>query len=214
MPHELQLATGVSGAVAYAILRNDVGQPYNAATLAFENYVTANLGNYVVSLAEQGAASRYYAGDMPALAAGVYAIAFYQRVGADVAETDTLLGHTFLQWSGSAVLPLASVSSALTSLSGRIPAALVSGRIDANVGDLAGSALLTLADSILDRAGGVEVGFTLRESLRLILAALAGKLSGAATTTVTIRAANDLKPRITATVDADGNRSSLVLDAS
>jgi hypothetical protein len=212
--NELQIATTSAGMVAYAILRNAVGQAYNAATLAFEDYVTADLANYVITLAEQGTASRYYAGAMPALAADVYAIAFYQRVGSDPAETDTLLGHALVQWSGSAVLPLAALGSALASLSGRIPAALVSGRIDANVGDFTGAALLTLADSILDRAAGVEVGFTLRESLRLILAALAGKLSGAATTTITIRAANDLKPRIVATVDPDGNRSSLVLDAS
>jgi hypothetical protein len=37
---------------------------------------------------------------MPALAADVYAIAFYQRVGSNVAETDTLLRHALVQWSG------------------------------------------------------------------------------------------------------------------
>ena len=41
---------------------------------------------------------------------------------------------------------------------------------------------------------------------------LAGKLSGAATTPVTIRAADDSKARITATVDSDGNRTALTLD--
>lgn len=62
-------------------------------------------------------------------------------------------------------------------------------------------------------AGDVD-GFTLEQTLKLCLAALAGKLSGAATTTITIRAADDSKARITATVDADGNRSSLTLDAT
>lgn len=47
-----------------------------------------------------------------------------------------------------------------------------------------------------------------------MLSALAGKLSGAATTTVTIRDTNDGIDRIVATVDASGNRSAVTLDAS
>lgn len=58
----------------------------------------------------------------------------------------------------------------------------------------------------------VEGTRTVRGALRLILSALAGKLSGAATTTVTIRDADDTKNRITATVDADGNRTAVTLD--
>ena len=50
--------------------------------------------------------------------------------------------------------------------------------------------------------------------MKLISAALAGKLSGAATTTVTIRDVNDTKDRITATVDANGNRTVVVHDTS
>ncbi len=61
-------------------------------------------------------------------------------------------------------------------------------------------------------AGGDVDGFTLEETLKLCLAALAGKLSGAAGTTVTIRAADDSKARITATVDESGNRSAVTLD--
>ena len=47
-----------------------------------------------------------------------------------------------------------------------------------------------------------------------MLAALVGKLSGAATTTVTIRDVNDTKNRIIATVDADGNRTAVTEDVS
>jgi hypothetical protein len=70
------------------------------------------------------------------------------------------------------------------------------------------------ADALLDRANGIETGQTPRQGLRLMLASLAGKLSGAATTTVSIRDTNDSKDRIVATVDPDGNRSSVTLDAS
>lgn len=70
-----------------------------------------------------------------------------------------------------------------------------------------------LATALLDLADGIETGVTLRQSQRAMLAALAGKLSGAAGTTISIRdAANDTTDRIVATVDADGNRSEVTLD--
>ena len=66
-----------------------------------------------------------------------------------------------------------------------------------------------IATSLLDLAAGVEANRTVRAALKLILAAAAGKLSGAATTTVAIRDTNDTVDRITATVDADGNRTAV-----
>lgn len=71
-----------------------------------------------------------------------------------------------------------------------------------------------IADALLDRAAGVETNRTPRQALRLILAALVGKLSGAATSTVTIRDTNDGVNRVVATCDSDGNRSAVTLDAS
>ncbi len=71
------------------------------------------------------------------------------------------------------------------------------------------------ADALLDRVNGIETGLTPRNSLRLIAAALAGKLTGAATTTVTIRNAEaDSKNRIVATVDSNGNRTAITTDLS
>lgn len=60
----------------------------------------------------------------------------------------------------------------------------------------------------------IETGYTAKQSMRLMLSALAGKLSGAATATVTIRNAADSKNRIVATVDSDGNRSAVTHDVS
>lgn len=69
------------------------------------------------------------------------------------------------------------------------------------------------ADALLDRADAIEVGLTPRQAMRISAAADGGKLSGGATTTNTIRnAVADSKNRITATVDADGNRSAIVYD--
>lgn len=69
------------------------------------------------------------------------------------------------------------------------------------------------ADALLDRAAGVETGLTPRQALRLATAALAGKISGAGTATVTIRNTADTKDRITATVDpTTGNRTAITTD--
>lgn len=70
------------------------------------------------------------------------------------------------------------------------------------------------ADALLDRSSGVETSFTPRQSLRLMLSALTGKLSGAATATVVIRNTPDTKNRITAAVDANGNRTAVTYDVS
>lgn len=70
----------------------------------------------------------------------------------------------------------------------------------------------TVAAAVM-AAGDID-GYTLEQFGKLCLAALVGKLSGAATTTNTVRAADDSKDRITATVDADGNRTAVTLDAA
>jgi hypothetical protein len=80
------------------------------------------------------------------------------------------------------------------------------GAIDSNA--LAASAV----DEILDDA--LESTITVRQALRIMLAATAGKLSGAATTNVLIRDFLDTKNRIDAIVDANGNRTTVTLDGT
>ena len=84
------------------------------------------------------------------------------------------------------------------------------GALDSNA--LAASAATEIATATLGAT--VEGSETLVQAVRLVRAALVGKLSGAATTTVTIRDAADSKARITTTVDADGNRSAVTTDAT
>jgi hypothetical protein len=67
-----------------------------------------------------------------------------------------------------------------------------------------------VADVVLDEV--VLGSYTMRQLLRGISAATMGKLSGAATTTITIRDLGDSKDVVVATVDADGNRSAITLD--
>lgn len=70
-----------------------------------------------------------------------------------------------------------------------------------------------LATALLDQ-NDIETGYTLREALRLVLSSLAGKISGAGTSTITIRNVTDDKNRIVATVDSNGNRTSITYDVS
>jgi hypothetical protein len=70
------------------------------------------------------------------------------------------------------------------------------------------------ATELLDQAAGVETGLTVRQWLRLAASVLFGKASGLATTTAVYRDFGDTKDRITATVDADGNRSAVTRDAT
>lgn len=111
---------------------------------------------------------------------------------------------------------VAGVQSDTNDIQSRLPAALVSGRIDASVGAMAANTVTASAlaadavDEILDEV--IEGSTTFRQMLRLFASALGGKLDGAATTTVTIRDLGDTKDRVTATVDANGNRTAITLD--
>jgi hypothetical protein len=59
----------------------------------------------------------------------------------------------------------------------------------------------------------IETGLTLRQALRLVAAATAGKIAGGGTATVTItNAVADDVDRIIATVDTDGNRTAITYD--
>jgi len=70
-----------------------------------------------------------------------------------------------------------------------------------------------IAAAHLDLTNGIESGLTVRGALRLALAAVAGKASGMAGATGIYRnAVADSKPRITATQDADGNRTAITYD--
>ena len=65
---------------------------------------------------------------------------------------------------------------------------------------------------LTDNENIVEGTITMKQAIRAILAASAGKLSGAAGTTITIRDTDDSTDRIVATVDANGNRTAVTLD--
>lgn len=102
-----------------------------------------------------------------------------------------------------------AVDDAIKAKTDNLPAAPAS---TTNITAAAGIALSagersTLADAIFDRTDGATSGYTLRKALEVMLAVLAGKLSGAATATITIRDINDTKNVLVVSTDSSGNRT-------
>jgi hypothetical protein len=96
------------------------------------------------------------------------------------------------------------------------PAETVSGVPKVDASHLAGTAYATAAAALVDAVHdeAVDGATTFRESTRLQNAALAGKASGLGTTTAVFRDLADTKNRISATVDADGNRTAVTRDVT
>lgn len=77
--------------------------------------------------------------------------------------------------------------------------------------DIAALNDITAADIL---AGVIEGTLTLQQTLRVCLAALAGKSTGGGTGSVAFRDQADSKDRISATVDDDGNRTAITVDGA
>jgi len=106
---EIQLAHSSTAVTLYAIARSSVGTVVKTSDGTLVSYVTANLANYTISITEQGTASRYYAGAMPAsVAAGVYGVTIYQQAGGSPAEGDPVAGAGNIEWDGTAAVSLYS----------------------------------------------------------------------------------------------------------
>lgn len=203
-----------SGATLYAHVRQGTdGQVWNGS--AFESYNSANWGNYDIALTED-ASSGYYKATFPAtISSGMYDIYVYEQSGGSPATSDASggpVGTGVFRWDGSAELTLVTVTVGSISSNAITAASIATGAVDADA--LATDAVSEIADGLLDRTSGIESSYTLRQALRLILSACAAKLSGAATASVVIRDVGDTKNRISATVDASGNRTAVTLDAS
>ncbi len=106
---------------------------------------------------------------------------------------------------------VAAVAGQITTVDGKLPAALVGGKmnsaLDATERDAAAAALLDLAH-------GIETNQTLRKAMRYLLAVLVGKSSGAGADAPVFRDINDMKNRVSGTLDADGNRTSVTVDGA
>ena len=124
---------------------------------------------------------------------------------------DTELGDIKAKTDNLPASP-AATGDCITAAGVRGAVGLAAANLDTQLGEIPTAA--ENAAGLLDLTAGVETSRTVRQALRLILAVAAGKVSGASGTTITIRDTNDSVNRVVATVDSDGNRSAVTLDAS
>lgn len=112
-----------------------------------------------------------------------------------------------------------SVASVTGNVGGNVAGSVASVTADVGITQTGADKVWATAARTLTSFAGllssvVEGTMTVVQSLRLANSANASKVSGAATTTVVVRDVNDTKDRITATVDADGNRTAVTLDVT
>jgi len=145
-------------------------------------------------------------------------VAFVQVAGALPVRVEmiVLAANIYDSWvAGTDVLDVS-----LTQISGSA-VSTTTAQLGVNVVNAAGTAwgsgAITAAslaadavDKILDELIG-DSTITMRQALRLVTATLGGKLSGAETTTITIRDVADSTDVVVATVDSNGNRSAVSL---
>lgn len=130
------------------------------------------------------------------------------------ANTDQLAGQTVTAAAGVTFPTSVASPTNITAASG---VALTSAYDPAKTAAQAGDAMALTSGERTTLAGVVwasviEGTTTALQMMRGFAAALLGKASGLATSTAKFRDTGDSKDRISATVDADGNRSAVTLD--
>lgn len=197
--------------------------PIKPGALASRNYIVGN-GDLTAAIAGGKNAEAVIAGTGTLTGTGALIVSLQAAIGGSGtisgAQLQAFLNlAAALSGSGGLAAQIKALGALATALGG---SGTVAGTtVLTGLGTLAASITVTgatlttanVADAILDAAAGVEDDLTMRQALRLIAAATAGKISGAGTTTITIRnARTDDKNRIVATVDGDGNRSAITYD--
>jgi len=103
MANEIQFQHISTGKNLYAIVTNQAGLHYNSDGTGPETKVVANWDNYDIPMSETPASSYTYAVTFPVAAAGIYVIMIFERIGANPAVSDPMVGQdSYWDWNGSA----------------------------------------------------------------------------------------------------------------
>jgi hypothetical protein len=157
-----------------------------------------------------------------ALLGGVLKTSTMTSVGTETLINDATLTEVDDYWVGCRVRMIGTDNAGLhrfivASTSGQLevyppfPHSMPSGHAYQILGSPAPASPKAVAEMLLDLAATVD-GLTVRQALRVALAALAGKSSGGPLNDI-VRAVDDSKPRITVTVDGTGHRTAVEVDA-
>lgn len=158
----------------------------------------------------------------PTVAGRTLDVAATGEAGLDFDNIKQATGATTLTNIRVPNVTLADTTTALTTNNDKTGYALGAGGFGATAGaanSLTAAMIATafanaLSLNNLQLADGVETGFSQQAALRLILSSVVAILAGAGTGTCTIKDINNTKIRITATTDASGNRTAVVVDAT
>ena len=111
MANEIQ-CTHDTGSTVYAIVRDQTGQVWSTVGSSFGSYSTGSIGDYDVTMSEQGTASGYFTGNFPSsITAGVYNVVTYDQAGGSPAEGDTVIAEGTITWDGSAVYDASDITT-------------------------------------------------------------------------------------------------------
>jgi len=195
LPQKAGLIASRNKAVGVGALSLELVSGVNAeASLTGDGTISSAVAQLVISMVAALSGSGTISN---AAAQAFLALAAELAGDGDLAGTATAIGHAAAALSGAG-----DVSSTATAL-GTLAAAITV------TGDLLTTA--TIGDAVW--AVLIEAGLTAKQAMRIIAAATAGKVSGAETSTITIRnAVGDDTDRIIATTDADGNRTAITYD--
>jgi hypothetical protein len=129
----------------------------------------------------------------------------------------TVEGNLFVDGGGNPFIPTVGSYNVLVNLQTSVNAVtsfLSSGSAGGTLTAEEHDQLMALPLDAVELATVLESSMTIGEALRLFLSVLSGKSSGGGTNTIVFRDVVDGKDRITATVDANGNRTAVVRDGS
>lgn len=225
--HAVGATAGTSTAVAVrhaagVVIGSSAGQSTAVGVLkAALNGVGSSAGTSTVTGTISGAISIVGSTTGAGNQTGVLTAIGYAIGSSAGSSTATIIGRRARQGTGSSA-GIGSQNGVVTAIghiagssSGSSSAVAVSHAAGVLVGSIAPAVTLeagAFSSYLLDQSD-VETGLTLRQALRLIAAATAGKVSGGGGTTITFRnPVADTDDRIIATVDVDGNRTAITYD--
>lgn len=158
-----------------------------------------------LKISKNGATEANHSGAVAEIAGGLYKYEFA------LSELDTL-GVVSFRTNKAGVRPAAFLHQ-VVAFDPQNANSLGIAFVDAAVSSRLASTVYENTDAFLDKTAGVETGVTVRGALRLMLAVLAGKVSGAGTGTEVFRnGVADSKARVTSVVDSSGNRTVVTTD--
>jgi len=198
-------------------VKNAASETWYPTGQVFEDWDDSARGATDYAVAMDGDDGGHFVGDFDTnIPAGHYYITTKIRAGASAADGDSTFGSGEIWWDGSAEQTQAEYELAAYGPNTVVPntvvpdaAGVAAGLHSTTDGLINGLNDITVAEII---AGVADGSYDLQEMMRGIFSACCIKSAGGGTTTLTFRDSANTKNRITATVDANGNRDAVVLD--